>query len=216
MRVGFIADAHSDVLALTAVLAALRLEGVDQVVSLGDALECHLPKGYDGPPVRLEEATSVAEDVASLLSDVVLVRGNQEERIREATRPEDVSAAVSWLLKAPVSGTMATLAYTHGHEFDWMQVGVDHWQPRWPVVETSTVVHGHHHRSSLTALVGAADTRLDRTPPPGVTVELRADERYLLNVGPAQAGSLAWAVVDDERRTVMLQYQQARPRRAGS
>lgn len=215
MRIGFIADAHSDVVALTQVLTALQLQGVDQVVSLGDALECRLSTGHAGPPVALDDATSFAEEVAALLADAVVVRGNQEERILAGVDEDILSPGVGRLLEAPYMLGDSTATYAHGHQLRWMKVGPDHWQPAWPSVETRILVHGHHHRSSLTAIVGS-NLRVERTPPSDEVVQLRPDDRFLVNVGPAQKGCLAWAVFDEERLTVMFHYQTVRLRKAGS
>lgn len=67
MRIGIVTDIHDDVKTLAAALAALRAEGVDAVVSLGDATD-------------LFGKWNRADEVAALLSDhgVLGVWGNHD------------------------------------------------------------------------------------------------------------------------------------------
>ncbi|QWL30955.1 metallophosphoesterase family protein [Rathayibacter toxicus] len=216
MLIGLLSDAHSDVLAVHRALEELDRHGADMVIALGDMLECHVPRDGGDWGIPLTVATSWAQQVADLLTETHVLRGNQEERIIQAIDRASLSVEVDRLLRAESGLDRGDIRYQHGHRFEWVEWMPDRWIPDIAVAPEHIVVHGHHHRNSVIAVdqTATGDRDLeDLTAASGCPVILDRARGHIINVGPAQTDHPSWALLDDEKRSVTLHYRQRRFRR---
>ncbi|SNQ52272.1 putative phosphoesterase [Frankia canadensis] len=125
MRYALIADLHGASKALRRVLAAAARAGVDEVVCLGDYLEAKVPRRLHDPSRHWPLPAVVDPDpqLWSSLAGLRLVLGNQEQRIRDLLRPEQVPAELAAILAAPERIRLADLVGLHGHQIRWTLAG---------------------------------------------------------------------------------------------
>ncbi|WOX10307.1 metallophosphoesterase family protein [Streptomyces sp. N50] len=207
-------DIHGDTARLRAVLERIREQGVDRVVCLGDVFECRVGKkeaaGYAFGG-RLADVFDPDPGLARLLDGALLVRGNQEERIRSLVPGPELPGWTRPLLDAPLEHRTGFALYCHGHPLPWRELEPGTWCPADADFPGRALVHGHHHRSALYRLrsVGGGPARAVRVPFRfGEPVPLAADGRFVVNVGsvtrctPDRGPSPAWAVVDEDAATV--------------
>lgn len=215
MRHAVVTDIHGDTARLRAVLEAIREQGVDRVVCLGDVFECRIGKreaaGYEYGG-RLADVFEANPELADLLDGVELVRGNQEERIRALAPDPELPDWTRSLLDAPLEHRTDFALYCHGHPLPWRETEPGLWCPADADFPGRALVHGHHHRSALHRLWPEGPgrpVRVERLPVRfGEPFPLAADGRYVVNVGsvtactPDRGPSPAWAVVDEAAATV--------------
>jgi predicted phosphodiesterase len=217
MLIGVVSDVHGDTRALAYALDALREREVATLVATGDLLECHTPKEGIRTPIAFTSATTWDQRLPSILGDAIVVRGNQEERLRAASRPESVPSNALRLLTAPLRYDHERFTFLHGHTLEWSEVREDHWRP---VVEADVMgsgqvlVHGHHHRNAVTVVMADRHSETeDVTPADGEALRFERGISYMVNVGPAQGPHPSFAVIDDEQNSVVLHYRDRRFRR---
>jgi predicted phosphodiesterase len=220
VRHAVLTDVHGDTARLRTVLDQIRKQGVDQIICLGDAFECHVAKrqvpGYVFE--RLEKVFDPDPELAELLYGVLLVRGNQEERIQSLVPEPHLPDWAAPLLNAPLEYRTDFAVYCHGHPLAWRELESGVWCPADPDVPGRALIHGHHHRSALYRLLPTQDSppQVRRMPVRfGEPVPLAADGRYVINVGsvadcaPDRGPSPAWAVLDEAASTVTYHHGEA-------
>ncbi|MCK9897920.1 metallophosphoesterase [Frankia sp. AgB32] len=129
MRYAVLADLHGRPKALRRVLAAAADADVDEVVILGDYLEAKVSRRAHDPSRYWPLPAVVDPDplLWSRLAGLRRVLGNQELRIRELLRPEQVPADLAAVLDAPESDRLHGLLGLHGHQIRWAVGGtLDH------------------------------------------------------------------------------------------
>ncbi len=169
MRYAVLADLHGRGKALRRMLAAAADAGVDEVVVLGDYLEAKVSRRSHDPSRYWPLPAVVDPDplLWSRLTGIRRVLGNQELRIRELLRPEQVPAGLAAVLDAPESVHLHGLLGLHGHQIRWAVGGgahgdepgspviddVDHVDLLVPVPEdvprVPVVVVGHTHQTAV-------------------------------------------------------------------
>ncbi|WP_158751489.1 metallophosphoesterase family protein [Streptomyces bicolor] len=211
-------DIHGDTARLRAVLRRIREQEVHRVVCLGDVFECRIGKreapGYEFGG-RLTDVFDPNPELARLLDGVLLVRGNQEERIRSLVPDPELPGWARPLLDAPLEHRTGFALYCHGHPLPWRELEPGLWCPVDADFPGRALVHGHHHRSALYRVrtVGDGPAQAVRVPFRfGEPVPLAADGRYVVNVGsvtrcaPDRGPSPVWAVVDEAAATVTYHH----------
>ncbi|CAO5227798.1 metallophosphoesterase [Frankia sp. AgKG'84/4] len=169
MRYAVLADLHGRPKALRRVLAAAAEAGVDEVVVLGDYLEAKVPRRSHDPSRYWPLSAVVDSDplLWSRLAGIRRVLGNQELRIRELLRPEQVPAGLAAVLDGPEAVRLHGLLGLHGHQIRWAVGGgahgdepgspdvddADHVDLLVPVPEdvprVPVVVVGHTHQTAV-------------------------------------------------------------------
>nr|MDT0664551.1 hypothetical protein [Micromonospora sp. DSM 115978] len=187
-------------------LADVERRQVDRLVLLGDYLESRVSKRNHDPSVRRELADVVHHDPALWREFCAhdLVLGNQEERVRELLRPDQVDGDLARLLNAPSSRTLGNATLVHGHRLDWHCVDPTTdpttWHPDLSahVGDPPLLVIGHSHRLMLIdvaadgSLAGhrPRDVELDRPVP------VAAHDRLFVNLGAARESPSPWLYLD--------------------
>ena len=207
MRLAVLTDVHGDRAGLSAALGRAGELGVEAVVCMGDVLECRVSKRefsrfrFRSPADVFDQDPALAES----LSDAVVLRGNQEERIRALVPEREIPHWARPLLDAPLEHRTAFAVYCHGHPGPWREVEPGRWCLLEARFETRALFHGHHHRSAVYRLpehgrdwahTEVVDFRY------GEPVTLAPDRRYLVNVGQTRGPAPTWALVDEEASTV--------------
>ncbi|EIV94636.1 metallophosphoesterase [Frankia sp. QA3] len=121
MRYAVLADLHGRPGALRRILAAAAAAGADEIVCLGDYLEAKVPRRLHDPSRfwPLERVVDSDPALWSQLAGIRRVLGNQELRIRELLRPEQVPADLAVLLDAPEWDRLHGVVGLHGHQIRW-------------------------------------------------------------------------------------------------
>ena len=209
MRYAILTDIHNDVSALRVVLDAVAHHQVDRLLSLGDVFDCKIGKKQAGTHVftRSADVFDATPELPSLLAGALLVRGNQEERIRSLVPDHALPGHAVSILDTPRIHQTAFADYTHGHAVDgWREVEPGRWCLLHARFSGRLLVHGHHHRSALDSFPAAGTrdwTSVERPPIRfGNPVVLRRDLRYLANIGPVRGAEPHWAIVDEAEETI--------------
>jgi predicted phosphodiesterase len=116
-----LADLHGRPGALRRILAAAAVAGADEVICLGDYLEAKVPRRLHDPS-RFWPLERVIDPDPALWARLIGIRrvlGNQELRIRELLRPEQIPADLAALLDAPEQVRLHGLVGLHGHQIRW-------------------------------------------------------------------------------------------------
>ncbi|MEV7004932.1 metallophosphoesterase family protein [Streptosporangium sp. NPDC051022] len=214
MRHALITDVHGDLEGLTTALRMIGEHDVDRVISLGDVLDCLISSRSRGRRLRsLDQVTVWSPAMEGLLEDVLLIRGNQEERIAGHLPGDAVPAEVARLLAAPDSHRTDFATYCHGHLLSWTNPLPDLWCPLHEDFPGVALVYGHHHRNALFEVprgrrTWSATREVEITS--GVPIPLDRERRYLVNVGPARGPSPSWALIDETASTVTYHCTQSR------
>ncbi len=216
MLYGILSDVHSDTAGARIAIDLAAAAGARELISLGDVFECRVESGQVQEPVG-EVSTVLDWDagLAELLKAASLVRGNQEERITRGLRPDAVPALLQPFLDAPLRRSVGSVVFAHGHEFAWLEIEEDHWIPAGWNSSARVLVHGHHHRNSVLALPETErdwTAAVDVTPTSGVPLALGSGLHYLINVGPARGATPSWALYDEDRDSITLNYTSMRQR----
>ncbi len=122
MRYAVTADLHGRRKAWRRFRAGATAAGADRMIVLGDYLEAEVPWRRHDPARRwlLEEVVDPDPGLwAELAADAELVLGNQELRIRELLRPEQVPEGLAPLLRAPETVRFGAALGMHGHQLSW-------------------------------------------------------------------------------------------------
>ncbi len=121
MRYAVLADLHGRPGALRRILAAAAAAGADEIVCLGDYLEAKVPRRLHDPSRfwPLERVVDPDPALWARLAGIRRVLGNQELRIHELLRPEQVPADLAALLDAPERDRLHGLVGLHGHQIRW-------------------------------------------------------------------------------------------------
>ncbi len=204
MRYAIIADLHGRRGAWRRVAAATGRARVDRILLLGDYLEAKVPRRHHDPGVHwsLEEVVRPDERLWAELADAELVLGNQELRIRELLRPEQVPALLAPLLAAPRAAAIGVARVEHGDRIRWSPAADGVLEPQLDaVLPAPMLVVGHTHQTLLLEVA-------DRPGRPPVTrrlpitvgrpVAVRADAHLLVNVGPARGRPSHWLIYDTD------------------
>ncbi len=209
MRYAIVTDVHNDVPALRAVLDAVARQKVDRLLSLGDVFDCKIGKKHAGAHVftRSADVFDATAELPSLLAGALLVRGNQEERIRALVPEHALPSHAMSILDAPRVHRTAFADYAHGHAVDgWREVEPGRWCLLDARFAGRLLVHGHHHRSALYSFPadGAREWASAQRPPIrfGEPVVLSPDRRHVANVGPVRGAEPHWAIVDEADETI--------------
>ncbi|MFI1366322.1 metallophosphoesterase family protein [Streptomyces griseochromogenes] len=217
MRYAVLTDVHGDIAALGEVLARIRRQDVDQVICLGDVFECRVSKSRAAAHVfrTVEDVFEADPRTAELLDGVLLLRGNQEERIASLVPPAHLPPWTPPLLRAPLEHRTGFAVYCHGHPLPWRETEPGVWSPVDADFPGRVLVHGHHHRSALhqVPLPGTGHAAARRLPVRfDEPVHLASGARYVVNVGsvataaPERGPSPAWVVVDEDAATVTYHH----------
>lgn len=208
MRYGIIADIHSNLEALEAVLAALEKEGVDGYLSTGDIV------GYGADP------EACIRRVREL--DTIVVAGNHDWAVanrlsldyfnahaREAiywTQERLPDEAVRYLGQLPLMQSHDDITLVHGtlyapENFDYLLTSYDaHLSFR--VQETHLTLVGHSHVPITFVLDGTVTFSFD------TEVDLSAVEKAIVNPGSVgqprdENPKAAYGIWDSEKRTFL-------------
>jgi hypothetical protein len=122
MRYAVTADLHGRRKAWRRFRTGAAAAGADRLVVLGDYLEAEVPWRRHDPARRWGLDEVVEPDPTlweELAADAELVLGNQELRIRELLRPDQVPRALAPLLRAPETIRFGAALGMHGHQLSW-------------------------------------------------------------------------------------------------
>ncbi len=121
VRYAVLADLHGRPKALRRILAAAAASGADEIVCLGDYLEAKVPRRLHDPSRfwPLDRVVDPDPVLWSRLAGIRRVLGNQELRIRELLRPEQVPPDLAVLLDAPERDRLHGVLGLHGHQIRW-------------------------------------------------------------------------------------------------
>lgn len=201
MRFGIVTDVHDEVEHLAAALARLRELRCDAVVSVGDSTNVH-------PPGRPWEVIRLLRDAGA-----VCVWGNHDfglcrdvpEEVSAAAPPDLLAFTATWRPRVELGG------YHFSHVPPWLDADdvADLWYFDGPDDTPEKVARslaagthpayftGHFHKWMAGTAAGPLAWRGDSP------LELRADERYVIHVGPLFNG---WfALLDADTRTLTPQ-----------
>lgn len=238
MRYAVLADLHGRRKSWRRVRAAAAAAGVDRMVILGDYLEAEVPWRRHDPTRRHDPDTVVKHDPElwqALASEAELVLGNQEWRIRDLLRPDQVPASLAPLLAAPERTTLGTATGIHGHQLRWHEppsreragrpsTGLEPDPTTLPPAER-LLFAGHSHHAQVIEVTwvhaagGPRPESLRPIPaPPGKPMDvspfsepLRPEDvpgrwsTLFVNLGPAVGKPSHWLVYDDTRQEITFQ-----------
>ncbi len=215
MRIGILGDVHSNMEALTAVVGAMRREGVEQWVQVGDVV------GY-GP-----EPSACIDLVRDL--DCVVCMGNHDAAVvglldttyfnnfaraaiewtRENVRPQDLD----WLRNLPLVVRRETYTVVHGtlhlpEQFGYVISPVEAMDSI-ARQETLFCFVGHSHVPAIYMQRDDGSRDLDVLYQSEAEADVRGYRRVLVNVGSVgqprdEDPRAAYAVVDTEARTACI------------
>lgn len=206
MRYALIADLHGKMDSFERIREAAVESSVDAMYFLGDYLDSKVSKREHDPAVRWDPDRVVDFDpmLWKQLGAHVLVRGNQEERIAELLRRDQVPPQLAQLLSRPSRVRGDELLMVHGHQFDWARVG-DHWLPGAADLvsfDRPVVCYGHSHERLAARLAGPDPGDAELIPVgTGEAVRLVPGERYVFNLGAARERRGHWLLYDSAERT---------------
>jgi predicted phosphodiesterase len=207
VRLAVVTDIHGNTPGLRAILADAARLGVEGVVSMGDVLECRVGKheAASHRHRRIDDVFDLDAELAALLDAAVLVRGNQEERIRALIQDAEIPEWAARLLDAPLEHRTSFGVFRHGHPGPWQEVEPGRWCQLDAVFEGRALFHGHHHRSAVYRLPRRGRSWRETEVVEfeyGVPVPLSEDRRYLVNVGAVRGAQPTWAQLDEGPGTV--------------
>jgi predicted phosphodiesterase len=158
--------------------------GADRLIVLGDYLEAEVSRRRHDPARRwsLEQVVKPDPELwAELAAQAELVLGNQELRIRDLLRPEQVPAELAPLLAAPEVTRFGAALGMHGHQLHWRPASGRPPEARAPgagsgagvpdaddylepdpagLPEADLVVAGHTHQTALLEVTWPSGDRL--------------------------------------------------------
>lgn len=213
MKFGILGDIHSNLSALTTVLAALEKEGVQQLLSVGDVV------GYGGAP---RECIALLREIK-----VLVVKGNHDAATvgeidlvyfnnyaREAVRWTQSVVSASdcrWLAELPLTRDLESCSVAHGtyHRpelYDYIQSPTDA-DPSLDAMVRAVCFVGHTHHP-VTLLRPKVDP-LSTFYCGDSEIDLSEATRALVNVGSVgqprdEDPRAAYAVYDDEAERVWI------------
>lgn len=218
VRHAIVADLHGKRGAWRRVSAAAARAGADRIVGLGDYLECKVPNRRHDPSRRWElgDVVKVDERLWRSLAGADLILGNQESRIRDLLRPDQLPDALAPLLAAPERRHVGSARCEHGHRLTWEP---DAGGTLLPVLGAGfpepLMLVGHTHQVLLLEVMpplesapgpggqprpGPGAPRLRRLPVPvGAPVGLLPAGHVFANVGQARGHPSHWLLYDDDR-----------------
>ncbi|MFJ9772636.1 hypothetical protein ACIRVF_15555 [Kitasatospora sp. NPDC101157] len=208
-RTALVADLHGRYQNLRRIIDAAAAARADRIVVVGDYLEAKVSKklAAAGGHWSLEEVVDPDPPLwESLLSDCVLVRGNQEERIAHLLAGQPLPPALAGILAAPPEYRDKDAVYVHGHGFDWYRTEQGPWCPvlREPGAPHSRYFFGHSHRRILVETGGTDGSTFRRLTEPatGSPHVLGQGGPWLVNCGAAFQDAAHWTLYDDDDETV--------------
>ncbi len=209
MRYAIVSDIHSNLEALTAVLA--RCEPGDQVLCLGDVV------GYGPNPnecVALVRALASAcvlgnHDVAAIDDHGLTYFNPMAREAIEWTQRVLLPEHAEWLDGLAYELRMPDYLLVHGAPVDYFEyiMDTDAAAKAFAATDAPLVFVGHSHVAESYAL--AADGQIvQRRRPRGGTLELESGTRYLINVGSVgqprdRNPEASFAFFDDAARTIV-------------
>lgn len=214
VRHALVADLHGKRGAWKRVTADAARARADRIVCLGDYLECKVPRRRHDPTRRwpFDDVVDEAPKLWRALAGIELVLGNQETRIRELLRPDQVPDALAPLLAAPERAAIGPGRGEHGHRITWRPAPDGTLLPVFSQVFPEPVrFAGHSHQALLFAVSsppgssGVTDreddlARLRPVPNPvGRPVPVPPDGHLFANLGQARGHPSHWLLYDDDR-----------------
>jgi predicted phosphodiesterase len=202
MRIGLVTDIHNDADLLSRALVALSARGVDCLVTLGDTCDVFLP---DGGIVKVASMLQARNAVGVWGNhDFVLCR-NVDERYLTGYAGSPVLDFMAGMLPTLVVGNchfshleplgdphdVAHLWSLKEKPFDLMELAAQ----SFAAVDHRLLFIGHYHRWWAATPEGKLDWEGDRP------LELAADQRYFVVVGPVLGG---WCGLIDTDAGVLL------------
>ena len=197
MRIGLVADIHNDAESLSRALAALEDRGIDLLVTLGDTCDVFLPDGGIVETARMLQERHAVGVWGN--HDFVLCR-NVDDRYLARYAGSPVLDFMAGMLPTSVVGDCH---FSHldprGDSHD-----VDHlWSLKdkpsdlmelaslsFAAVDHRLLFVGHYHRWWAATSKGILDWRGERP------LELDANQRYFVVVGPVLGGWCGWLDTD--------------------
>ncbi len=229
MRYAVVADLHGRRKAWRRVLADVERHRPDQVICLGDYLEAKVSWRRHDRSRRwdLEDVVDPDPKLWHELAVVDLVLGNQEWRIRDLLKNDQIVGDLTVLLAAPETRMIGAATAMHGHQIGW-----DEWPDRrapsmvvYPRLEelpdVPMLMVGHSHQVLLLDIAAhdwfnrdrADDSDSDEpestgvpaarrwavTPGHPIPVEVasRGGRRLFVNIGAARGKPSHWVLYDD-------------------
>ena len=211
MKYAILSDVHANVTALRAVLADARQQGADQVICLGDVV------GY-GPDaeaavdiVRSEVDVCLMGNHDAAVSAVIIGRGFSLSALRGVARHREETSvgARQYLSQLPYMWAREGFACVHGdfvnpEAFRYITT-IENARESLNACAERVLFVGHTHAS---AMFRSDDTGRVELSEFGGDVELKADCRYVINVGsvgyPRHDIDSTYCIFDDEAQVIAL------------
>jgi len=217
MRIAVVADLHGRGDVWPWLRDDIAAAGVEDILFLGDYLDC-LVSERRPIPVRRRSAAEVVEVNPGLWADLagrLLVRGSQEDRVAGLLEPADRPPELAALLAAPAEIVRFGGLFVHGHRLPWASSTTPPWRPATlpvappamsPVASPAApdvpprparlVFAGHSHR---TQLLRRPTSRAPWEACPveaGRWVPVPDGSEVFVNVGPARSRPAQWLGLD--------------------
>lgn len=213
MRYGIVSDVHSNLVALTAVLAELDAWGMQSLLCLGDIV------GYGADPnecceaLRERNAVSIAgnHDEAAISTEGGMFFNAAAREALEWTQERLTPSNRAWLASLPRERHIGTIALVHGapvHHFDYILDEPDARDAFARSADRVTLV-GHSHVAEAYVLDEATKAIRRRSLQDGGVVELAEGFRHIVNpgsVGQPRDGNprASYAMLDDAAATIAI------------
>lgn len=214
MKIAVISDIHSNLEALTAVVAHARESGAEGFACLGDCV------GYGPDP-------QTTLDMIMSLPGLIAVRGNHDQGLFSDmgnSTPEHIKQAIEWtrqclnekhlafLSGLPYSRSdhRATFAHASANQpADWEYLQMPDQIPAClDAAENNITFIGHVHIPKVFYEIHSGDIR-ELSPQEGTRISLHASSRYVINVGsvgqPRDRNTAAcYVLYDSEQQDIIF------------
>lgn len=206
MNYVFISDIHSNYDNLISVFRSIEtsIKKPYKIICLGDIFEVKISKTEINNYIfsDIEEVIDDGFDIFERLKNILIIRGNQEERLFSLI-PDDKLPNYLKDLKQNLKSDFfisSSIKAIHGHQFRWKKYGNRHY----PVIKSDdyrVLFYGHSHENNLFKVklknhdsTSYARVSVDYDSP--YILDFNENTQYLVNVGDLKDSEINWVLFD--------------------